>query len=159
MILGLKYQLILTTFKDLRYFPKNKQNEVQIPCSRSIKHNKANFSKFKAFPLLVFGFSYSKLMKSKEKIKGCLRYLKIWKYIKESTYLNCWPFPVLGSIFSHQWLRWVNFGCNPSEPQCRCYCDAFFTSVEATFPSEYCYNWSDMENSENNKKMLNIKTC
>ena len=77
MILGLKYQLILTTFKDLRYFPKNKQNEVQISCGRSTKHNKATISKFKAFPLLVLGSSYSKLLKVKCSSKGCLRYLKI----------------------------------------------------------------------------------
>ena len=81
MIFCLKYQLLWTTFKDLRYFFKDKQNavknEVQMPCGRSKIQGKAIISKIKPFPLLVFGFSYSKLMKSKEKIKGCLRYLKI----------------------------------------------------------------------------------
>ena len=84
----------MTTFKDFKYFPKNKQNEVQIPCGRSIKHNKATISKFKAFPLLVPSFSYSKLLKVKCSSKGCLRYLKIWKYIEKFTYFYCWWLPV-----------------------------------------------------------------
>ena len=44
MILLLKYQVAWTTFKDLRYSFKNKenavQNEVQIPCGRSKKQTK-----------------------------------------------------------------------------------------------------------------------
>ena len=81
MIFCLKYQLLWTTFKDLRYFFKDKQNavknEVQMPCGRSKIQGKAIISKIKPFPLLVFGFSYSKLLKLKAYNEGCLRYLQI----------------------------------------------------------------------------------
>ena len=75
MILGLKYQLILTNYKDLKYFPKNKQNEEDVAEVQNI--TKLLFQNPKPFPLSVLGFSYSKLLKIKCYNKGCLRYLKI----------------------------------------------------------------------------------
>ena len=66
---------------------KNKQNGFQTKLSQYFK----NYN----LPLLGFGFCYSKLLKLKRLIEGCIRYLQIWKSIENSTYLYCLPLPVL----------------------------------------------------------------
>ena len=65
MILWLKYQLIWITFKDVRYSSKDKenavQNEVQIPCGRSTKQNRAINQKVKSFTPFSFWFQLFKI--------------------------------------------------------------------------------------------------
>ena len=66
MLLWLKYQLISITFKDLRHSPKNEQNaiqkEVQIPCGRSTKQNRAINQKVKSFTPFSFWFQLFKII-------------------------------------------------------------------------------------------------
>ena len=66
MIFCLKYQLPWTTFKDLRYFFKDKQNavknEVQMPCGRSKIQGKVIISKIKTLSPISFMLQLFKIV-------------------------------------------------------------------------------------------------